>query len=576
MKIRPIPIVATVVAIAGAFAFAPHLRSAEPSHAVTLDQGWDHATRVEFYHKSQGAVLMPSAFLRALRMPDGKPFLDPARMHSYGFLPGEPAGNPYPLGIADDDGSKTDGVPMAGFTCAACHTGELTYRGTSVRIDGGSANLNLPAFQSAVRQALMRTATTPELRKPFLRRAIALGYPAAKAAAGLDAEVARDRFVLKAVAGLRGTQTPAGPGIVDALTGIAFNAMTLGLYQSDNARRALAPTNYPPLWDIWHFDWVQYNASVHQPMDRNVGEDIGLGARLNIVDPVTGKLNPESTRWKSTIRIRNLYWLENAIIKLKPPTWPAAFGPVNEAQAAQGRALFVQNCARCHGVSKIAGTTPQEWYMHVLPLKVIGTDPNQAIGFAKTTYNATKLGMSATLGGPEGLAYVVRHEKVQAYEDAHVPKSEWPKYDGFGRSSPVVAPCGYKARPLVGIWATPPFLHNGSVPSVFALLSDTRPAHPILGNPEFDPVNLGYVQASAPGTVTMNTALAGNSNAGHWFTNDKARKGRIGPKLTDAQKYDIIAYLKTATYATYPTKTVTSARPLPCGNDRNWAKDLAY
>ena len=52
----------------------------------------------------------------------------------------------------------------------------------------------------------------------------------------------------------------------------------------------------------------------------------------------------------------------------------------------------------------------------------------------------------------------------------------------------------YKVRPLNGVWATPPYLHNASVPSVYALLSpiEERPKKFYLGNREYDPVNLGY------------------------------------------------------------------------------------
>ena len=52
----------------------------------------------------------------------------------------------------------------------------------------------------------------------------------------------------------------------------------------------------------------------------------------------------------------------------------------------------------------------------------------------------------------------------------------------------------YKVRPLNGVWATPPYLHNGSVPTVDALLGppEERPKKFYLGNREYDPVNLGY------------------------------------------------------------------------------------
>ncbi len=575
MNARTFTALGLALALGGAILAAPHMLSAQTT-TLAPDQGWSAATTARYYHESQGAVIMPAAFMRALRTADGKHFLDPTHMATYGFLPGDASQAPYPLGMSADDGSRSNGVPMVGLTCAACHTGHLTVRGASLRIVGGSADLFLSKAFAEMKGALARIARDPEERKAFLAEAVADGYPAKRASAGLDYEVGRDAFVTKAAARL-GKQTPSGPGIVDALTGIAFNAMTLGLLEPSNARPALAPTNFPPVWDIWHFDWVQYNATVHQPMARNVGEAIGLGARLNIVDPITGTLNPESTRWKSTVNVKALYWIETTLESLKPPKWPAAFGRIDEAKVASGKALFAQNCSRCHGVTTIAGTN--EWYLPVVPLTRIGTDPNQAIGFAKTTYNAQKLGLSAHEGGPEGLDLVVSHVKKQAYKDAGIPQSAWPTYDGYGRKAILSVPCGYRPRPLVGLWSTPPFLHNGAVPSIYDMLSQTRPMHPIIGNAEFDPVKLGQMQTAIPGwTYTMDTSLQGNSNAGHWFTDDKTRKGRIGRALTEAEKYDLIEYLKVATYADYPRRTITAAEvpAMPCANDRNWAANLPY
>jgi hypothetical protein len=538
-------------------------------------QGWPQDTIERFHHESQGAVVMPTAFIRALRLTSGTRALDPSLLARFGFQPGTERERPWPLGMTSDDGTLSNGIPMVGLTCAACHTGSLTVRGSRLLVEGGSANLSL-GFISVLRKALTETAKDQKRRKVFLAQVVASGYPRDRASTDLNAEAARDEFTSSASESLP-KSTPGGPGIVDALTGIAFNAMTLGLKVRDNARTGLAPTNFPPLWDIWRFDWVQYNAAVRQPMDRNVGEAIGLGARLQIVDPTTGKLRPQTERWKSTVRVKSLYWMESALESLKPPVWPAAFGALDQNKIARGRALFDANCQRCHGVVAIQGTN--EWHLRVLPLAVIGTDRNQAVGFAKSRFDMTKLGLSARERGPEALAYVVERVKLEAYKTAGIPKSLWPTYDGWGRKAIAATPCGYKARPLVGMWATPPFLHNGSVPSFYDLLSDKRPSRPILGNSEFDPRKLGQVQTVVPGrTYIMDTSLQGNGNGGHWFTNDSMRAGRIGAKLSEDDKYALLEYLKAATYATYPRSTILqSAVPaLPCEDQRDWADNIPY
>ena len=63
-----------------------------------------------------------------------------------------------------------------------------------------------------------------------------------------------------------------------------------------NYRVANAPVSYPQVWDIWKFDWVQWNGSAMQPMARNIGEALGVGATLHLFDENGSKL-PESQRY---------------------------------------------------------------------------------------------------------------------------------------------------------------------------------------------------------------------------------------------------------------------------------------
>jgi hypothetical protein len=93
----------------------------------------------------------------------------------------------------------------------------------------------------------------------------------------------------------------------------------------------------------------------------------------------------------------------------------------------------------------------------------------------------------------------------------------------------------YKGRPLNGIWATAPYLHNGSVANLYELLK--TPAARMktfkVGSREFDPVNVGFETSS--GKSTFDTSLKGNSNSGHVY----------GTKLTEVQKRALVAYMKT-------------------------------
>jgi RoxA-like, cytochrome c-like len=113
------------------------------------------------------------------------------------------------------------------------------------------------------------------------------------------------------------------------------------------------------------------------------------------------------------------------------------------------------------------------------------------------------------------------------------------------RDNGIQAPLAYKARPLDGIWATPPYLHNGSVPNLYALLSpvDERPTKFYLGNREYDPVNVGYRYDKLEGGFELDTRIRGNYNTGHEFNNGK--DGVIGRLLTPQERRALVEFLKT-------------------------------
>jgi hypothetical protein len=116
----------------------------------------------------------------------------------------------------------------------------------------------------------------------------------------------------------------------------------------------------------------------------------------------------------------------------------------------------------------------------------------------------------------------------------------------------------YRARPLDGVWATAPYLHNGSVPTLEDMLlpQDKRPKTFCVGSREFDPVHVGLVrktskdQVCSAGLTDFDVSLTGNSNLGHSFEGKEADvtklpPGVIGPELTDDMRTSLVEYLKT-------------------------------
>lgn len=527
------------------------------------------ADLLRYHHTDQGTRILPAAFLAALKLPDGSSqLMSPVNLQRWGFLydqqPDDTAGNPYrwPVGFTVTDASLTNGIPIAGITCAACHTGQIEYHGTPIRIEGGQSNLDLPLFQGAVFASIAATAKDPERAAAFFKDAAAAGYPAER--------VQQDfRDVAQQAAGLVRMQrlvtgTSPGPGRVDAVQGIANAVFSTALKVPANMQNYDAPVSYPYIWDIWRLSWLQYNGFLPpQALSRNIGETLGTSGRMNFLNPVTGALNPVPARWQTSVNFRNLIWMESVIRTLKAPEWPeSVLGNIDRTKAAAGRRLFEEHCSRCHGIRELPNGN---WDVSMIPLAETGTDPNQARNWAGRTYDASKLGMGTAVPASR-LGTAINAIRQQFYEDSHVPASE---------QEPDVkleAPCGYKARPLIGVWATPPFLHNGSVRTVFDLLSDNRPSSFRYGSREYDPVQLGYREDSSASAVTLDTRVSGNSNQGHWFTSDEQRSGRIGPQLSDQDKYSIIEFLKSATYQNYPAVKVQREAALPCADDSQWAR----
>jgi hypothetical protein len=333
---------------------------------------------------------------------------------------------------------------------------------------------------------VVATWLLPSKYARFRAKAVERGYPADKIDArfetAFDAAWGGIKARLKREPDLYPTYE--GPGRLDALQRIANQLFAEDLKIGENNLTGEGPVSFPYLWDIWLFDWVQYNGSVRQPMVRNVGEALGVNARTNLVDATAGRTRtrsaggaPSASATSTPSRPPTRPWVRRA----GPPD---VLPPVDRAKAAEGRRLFVERCAGCHAVKLITDrpvTRPRdgakvfEWHVPVIPLAAIGTDPVAATSFARNRYDASKLGIAEPIGAADGLKLVAGKVKDQAYDDAKVPVAERKKLDGFGRENLVTAPCGYRARPLVGVWATPPFLHNGSVPSLVDLLSEERP-----------------------------------------------------------------------------------------------------
>jgi hypothetical protein len=201
------------------------------------------------------------------------------------------------------------------------------------------------------------------------------------------------------------------------------------------------------------------------------------------------------------------------IASIEAPKYPYA---IDQSKAAAGKNVFSSTCSRCHGTYNADGS-PGEYPNRLVLAKDVGTDPILSMGTAQF--------------GP--------------------PFIEWFKNSFFGEIARLDPKEGYVAPPLDGIWATAPYLHNGSVPTLETLLDSTQ--RPQYWARSFDTSAANYDQAQVgwkwgviahskkdeknPDTAKniYDTTILGYSNAGHTY----------GDALSADDRAAVIEYLKT-------------------------------
>jgi hypothetical protein len=203
------------------------------------------------------------------------------------------------------------------------------------------------------------------------------------------------------------------------------------------------------------------------------------------------------------------------LLTLQPPRYPF---PVESGLALKGERVFHDNCARCHGTYGPDSTYPSR----IVPIDEIDTD--------RTRFDA------------------LTEEAIGHYNQS------WFAQDGSGPSGegyPIQKTAGYQAPPLDGLWATAPYFHNGSVPTVYDVLkSPTRPKVYTrsfrTGHEDYDPARLGWKvqifdrrpdpdQSPYERRKVYDTTQPGRGNGGHTFGDD----------LTEDERTQVIEYLKT-------------------------------
>jgi hypothetical protein len=513
-------------------------------HNVT----WTREQRQRYYHLSQGSQIMPYDWFVALEQAGNrKSFTDTDNMVRYRLVPDtDTLNNPdrLPVGFAKDDPDPITKVQNVGLTCATCHTGQLVYNNVGFQIDGAPGKVDFDGFIQALILAVGDTLINPLKFDAFAKKVLKDQNTKANAKQlKLDVQgfltsqstQALQETVNDFLQG--GRKVKGGYGRLDAL-GAGGNRLYRQLGKQ-NLRTLNAPVKALPLWYTHNYNWVQTNGSIRQPMARNMIEALAVNASLVFPEPA-------ESRYISSVRLLNMSELENTVATFKAPTWPSAtLGQLNEDAVKRGEVLYQQHCASCHDPQmedkpepgdKVAVANNKTYFVvPIIPLREIKTDPLDATNFAERRLDASAINMGSDVAGAEIIALVLSSVMTRQYQTLGIPVEKQNELNGF-RDNLLRGCLGYPARPLAGVWATSPYLHNGSIPNLYQLLlpAAQRVRKFYTGDLEFDPVNVGYVSDGKRGGFPVDTSIPGNSNSGHEY----------GTSLTHQQRMDLIEYLK--------------------------------
>ena len=501
---------------------------------------------------------------------------------------------------------QTSREPWLGMNCSACHTAELRYQGQAIRVEGGPTLADFQGFVETLTQALTETLGDDAKFDRFADKVLGAGV---SDRAALKAALARQVKWQSTVVAMNATDLEYGFGRLDAFGNIFNKVALVASPDAPTGNPSDAPVSYPFLWNVPQHDRVQWNGiaknlpidpfSFSDPFDpgalaRNIGEVIGVFADIRPVAgaPISG--------YASSLDIANLVALEQMLDRLQPPLWPAeTLGAPDPALVAQGRELYAANCTSCHlPLERTDLTTKIVAQMSLFDASNVkldgtkgeppGTDPWMACnaytyGAATGVLEGTREGYFVGTRLPEMtevatmltvtvLGGMANNKKAIAESASRAfigisrpprikePSTTTTKMLATGRPQELAEQraarlqrcmteksdiLGYKARPLTGIWATAPYLHNGSVPTLYDLLlpPEERPATFRVGSREFDPVNVGYVTTEdADNSFEFRTRddtghmIPGNSNAGHDYDN---------AAMTEQERRALVEYMKT-------------------------------
>lgn len=489
---------AAVLAVVLAAGLMLLLNAYPPNRPVEYENPLDH-----FYYGSYGSDIARGIPLKVLRvLPSMFPEHLPDRAEeqgygAFGFI--EQPGQRTPIGFS----VRRQFIDYAGINCALCHTGTVRARpGADPEvIPGMPANTVdlLGYFRFLFESANDKRFTSQRILAAMREKGIAspldaLIYPIVVPLMRDALQEQQQRLSVF----LEEDYPPWGPGRVNTFDVFKYDQFNAYYEAHDEPiTEKYGIVDNPSIWNQARRDslWLHWDGNNDSAVERNFSAAIASGTR------------PEDMDRESLLRVQG--WLDT----LAAPNYPYA---IDKALAQRGEAVYQTHCATCHSYGgKRVGT--------VIPIEEIRTDRHRLN------------------------SYTPFFRKTQKAYTANVP---W-QFEHFRKTN------GYAARPLDGIWARAPYLHNGSVPTMRDLLRppEQRPTVFTRGNDVYTQEEMGFVHqelSRSPDSgyvrpdgapyegshFVYDTALPGNDNRGHTGPG-------YGTALPPPKKEALLEYLKT-------------------------------
>lgn len=543
---------------------------------VTLEQGWSVSDMQRAFHGNLGTQLMPARWFFALENADSTQNFSQS-LEKFGFIN---TASGIPIGVTFDESEVTAGLykekKWVGVNCALCHTSALEINGTTVLFNGNQPRLRLQEFEEAIVKNVEATLLDPAKMDRFAKNLSEINI----ASLSKRLNLFRNEFKIwnqrnHHYFDKQNREVRWGPGRVDGVGG-STNDLTCALtprmgtspildaifVSSKNCGPSHAPVSIPHLWGMTNQDLVQWNGEVHASLGRNVGALMSGFGKNWVEHSWIG-----TPKVMTTVKIGEIYKVEELYKKLKTPAWEDMVDhkladELDLIKVAKGKELFNQNCQNCHAVQpKLTEANKfgnRYWDFPIISIKQIGTDP-----FYTTDELQRKTFVSPIIApiflAMFGFSDIELNGRVPAYVARGIlPGAAIANYfveNSISQASiDTMNNCrgdkkpprldGIKAKSLEGILFTAPYLHNGSVPTIYDLLEKpaNRPAKFVVGCRKYSLETFGFdCSPSDAGSFEYDTSRQGNGNQGHDY----------GTALSMSEKAELVEFIKSLQQPAY-------------------------